>query len=219
MVYKSIFRTALLLVIFPLFTFGQTLQKTWESLPGLDGGAVLQFETDGNRLYALTYGGIYSSQNDGETWALLEGSRNVADFGAQLEVEAGVFYVLKGNGVLLRSLNNGATWKAVLQAPYPIDAPGGRPEGMMAIGDTLLVISALGIYPNPSFGQSTLSSPTFITEKIFLRVFDTAGKLMKEQTLPPGQSWDIQLNLPAGIYLWQIAAPEGVYTLKWLKNN
>jgi len=175
MVYKSIFRTALLLVIFPLFTFGQTLQKTWENLPGPDGGAVLQFETDGNRLYALTYGGIYGSQNDGETWVLLEGSRNVADFGAQLEVEAGVFYVLKGNGVLLRSLNNGATWKAVLQAPYPIDAPGGRPKGMMAIGDTLLVISALAIYRSANQGntwQESLVPPFYFSQqfKSFARV-------------------------------------------------
>ncbi len=154
MICKTFFRIAILLPFFSASANSQTLQSKWENLPGPDGGNVLQFETDGNMLYALTRGGIYKSQNDGETWALLEGSRNVADRFAKFEADAGVLYVLNGDGILSRSRDMGATWKSVLQKPYPVDVPGGRPTGFFVMGDTVIALTVITIYRSVNQGDT-----------------------------------------------------------------
>ena len=78
---------------------------------------------------------------------------------------------------------------------------------------------SFGLYPNPSPGQSTLSSSMFFTEKIALRVLDVSGKLLQEQSLPPGQSWDVSVDLPNGMYIWQLITAQGSFCIKWVRQG
>ncbi len=165
----------IILVFLSTTSVAQTFQKNWENLSGPDGGSILQFETDGEMLYALTYGGIYKSQNAGETWTLLQGSRNVADFSAKLEVTNGLLYVMKGTGEILRSRDLGANWKYVLQEPYSIDSTEAAPNGMIAFGDTLLVITPLGIYR--SLDQGETWNTAIVPEYFFAQNFKGFAKI------------------------------------------
>lgn len=132
----------------------QNFQTQWENLPGPFGGSIIQFDTDGNGLYALTRGGIYKSQNAGETWDLLEGSRNIVGTSSTFEAEDGVLYVLSRSGVLVRSRNEGKTWVTVLQKPFPVDLAAGAPIGFTVLGDTIVALTPITIYRSVNQGDT-----------------------------------------------------------------
>lgn len=48
----------------------------------------------------------------------------------------------------------GATWKPILQKPYPIDVPGGRPTGFFVLGDTVIALTAIAIYHSVNQGET-----------------------------------------------------------------
>ena len=173
MIFKSFPLIAFLLVFFSISGFAQNFLSTWENLPGPDGGSILQFETDGDMLYALTLGGIYESRNAGEDWDLLQGSRNVANFSAQLEAEAGVLYVLTG-GVLSRSRDMGKTWKILLQEPYPLDSME-RPKGIFVNKDTLISITSTAIYQSENQGNTWQKST--VPDNFFVQRFKSFAKV------------------------------------------
>jgi len=77
------------------------------------------------------------------------------------------------------------------------------------------------LYPNPGTGEALrLTSDPFFTEDLHLRVFDAAGRLVREQVLPPGQNWALNLPaLPAGMYLLQIESSKYLTTLKWIRQR
>lgn len=76
------------------------------------------------------------------------------------------------------------------------------------------------LYPNPGSGEPLqLQSEQFFDEPLQLRVFDAAGRLTYEQTLPPGQIWTPDMSpLPAGMYFFQIETSQFRTVLKWLRH-
>ncbi len=174
MYIKSISPLLVLFTFCTIATFAQVPVKSWENLSGPDGGNILQFDTEDGILYALTYGGIYKSENAGETWSFLEGSRNVADRFSKLEVEAGVLYVLTGKSAISRSLDMGATWKTILQKSMLIDSFPAGSSGMIAYGDTILAISASTIFRSTNRGDTWQS--TQVPDNYFAQSFKGFAK-------------------------------------------
>lgn len=77
------------------------------------------------------------------------------------------------------------------------------------------------LYPNPGSGETLqLASDQFFTEALLLRVFDAAGRLVHEQTLPPGQFWkpDVPV-LPGGMYALQVKSANSLTALKWIRQR
>lgn len=137
-----------------LFVSTQSVHAQWQNLSTPFGGSVLQFEEDGNDLYALTYGGIYKSANAGGHWSQLGDTRHLGWEAIQLEVSTGTFYVLTQAGTVKRSTDSGMTWQTVMARPYPLPAPGERLLHIFAAGDTVLIGSVLSIYRSVDQGNT-----------------------------------------------------------------
>lgn len=77
------------------------------------------------------------------------------------------------------------------------------------------------LYPNPGSGETLqLSSDQFFAEALLLRVFDAAGRLVREQTLPPGKNWTLDLSaLSTGVYLLQFNADKYLPVMKWIRQR
>ncbi len=72
--------------------------------------------------------------------------------------------------------------------------------------------------PNPSPSEVKLTADVFFTENLHLRVFDAAGRLIRDTDLLPGNQWDFDFaDLAAGLYFWQVQTPLGTTVLKWVK--
>ncbi|MDX1910309.1 MAG: T9SS type A sorting domain-containing protein [Saprospiraceae bacterium] len=216
MKYTQLLLVHLILVILVTSLHSQPLLPKWKNLNGPDGGCILHFETDGSQLYALTKGGVFTSQNAGESWKLLDGPRNLIKFGGQLVVEQGVLYLLNEYGICLRSRNAGASWTSVLQPPFLIDEPLGKPQKIHAIGDTIIVASALGIYRSVNQGDTweiaTVPYDYYALEiKDFVQIgqdiFLTYGKVILKST-DGGSTW--KKNYVSGFTFADITATDSV---------
>ncbi len=104
----------------------------------------------------------------------------------------------------------GTAEAGIFHAPLTLQAP--IPENPVA---------HFSLYPNPGTGEALrLASDPFFTEDLHLRVFDAAGRLVREQVLPPGQNWTLNLPaLPAGMYILQVEASKYLTTLKWIRQR
>ncbi len=144
--------------------------------------------------------------------------------------------VTYGRGLYYASLQAPELWY-----PYQPQLPAVSPRSLHLAGNEIWVGTAeagifrsplhlrmpespaphFSLYPNPGAGEALhLTSDQFFTEDLHLRVFDTAGRLVREQVLPPGQNWTLNLPaLPAGMYMLQIEASKYLTTLKWIRQR
>ena len=80
------------------------------------------------------------------------------------------------------------------------------------------VISAFSIYPNPIIGSATISFSVAESQKISIKIFDMAGRLVKTLVNTPLQQgnyqlvWDANNNdgyaVPAGVYFLKMISPQ-----------
>lgn len=152
----------------------------WQYIPGPNGGSIENFDTDGSALYALTHTGIYRSDDEGYQWQLLPHSLNTTRDKHQLRVENGVFYALNSAGALNRSDDQGASWKAILQKPFPFDFETERLQRLFVKGDTLLVGSFFGIYRSTDRGQSWKPVAELVPA-YFVSIFEFKNELFAAQ--------------------------------------
>jgi hypothetical protein len=75
---------------------------------------------------------------------------------------------------------------------------------------------SLNLYPNPSNGHMTLSSDLFLTEYSPFTLHDATGKVVAERELPPGNRWDLDFDLPQGVYFLRMLTQNGVVGKKWV---
>jgi len=141
-----------LLLLALLCSFRSAAQ--WQHVPGPDGGLVINLDTDGHTLYALTLNSIFRSNDEGYHWQVLEGSFSAGRTIDRLVVENGVFYGKNTAGEVLRSRDEGKTWQAVLKTAYPITIPDDYFYKVFAMGDTVLVSSKFTIYRSVDGGDN-----------------------------------------------------------------
>lgn len=142
------------LLSFTLLLCSLSLAAQWQHIPGPEGGHVINLDTDGSQLYALTTTNIFRSDDEGYHWQVLEGSHHAGRTIGRLVAENGVFYGKNTDGEVLRSNDGGKTWKVVLKKPYPITAPGEVLHEVFAKGDTVLVSSEFTIYRSVDRGET-----------------------------------------------------------------
>ncbi len=143
-----------LLLSLSLLLWSLRLAAQWQHIPGPDGGLVINLDTDGSLLYALTTTSIYRSDDEGYHWQVMEDSHQAGRTIDRLVAENGVFYGKNADGEVLRSSDEGKTWQAVLKKPYPITAPGEVLHEVFAKGDTVLVSSEFTIYRSVDRGET-----------------------------------------------------------------
>ncbi|MFN0214858.1 MAG: T9SS type A sorting domain-containing protein [Saprospiraceae bacterium] len=148
---RSIFFT--LCLSFQILTLVAQVPE-WDHIPGPDDGGIENFDLDGTALYALSRSGIYRSDDEGYHWQLLSPSLSTTRDKRQLRAEKGVFYALNYVGSLVRSDDQGGSWKPVLQKPFPNDFENERLQQIFVKGDTLLVGSWSTIYRSTNRGET-----------------------------------------------------------------
>lgn len=131
----------------------QSAQAQWINIPTREAASPVNFDTDGDDVYVLTSGGVYKSTDRGDHWNLVEGSRPFGIAGIQLQVDAGVIYILNSKGELHKTEDQGAHWLTIMSKPYPIPAPGERISRIFVAGDTVLVGSKFTIYRSVDRGE------------------------------------------------------------------
>ena len=82
------------------------IQAEWIPLPGTEGWGVNAIETDGRRLYAATWEGVYISLDNGDTWRSTEPQHGVSAIAISRDVVYAATF-LRG---VFRSDSPGETW-------------------------------------------------------------------------------------------------------------
>lgn len=132
---------------------GVNWQKANEGMPA--GGAVLEMLTDGDTVYAGTRDGLYSTQDNGDTWTKLMGGNEYADYGWiwGIAVQDGKLFISATYDHFDTTIfrRDGQTWTAV---------DSGLPEnltfvfGLTSSGDNLLAGTSEGIYYSTDDGEN-----------------------------------------------------------------
>ncbi|MFN0037670.1 MAG: T9SS type A sorting domain-containing protein [Saprospiraceae bacterium] len=166
-------------LVFKLLTLSAQA-PAWQHIPGPDGGGVENFDMDGSALYALTRAGIYRSDDEGYHWKMLPRSLSTTRDKRQLRAENGIFYALDSKGSLLRSDDQGATWKPILQKPFPFDFETETLQQVFVKGDTLLVGSLFTIYRSTDRGETWTITADFAPAS-FVSIFEFKNELFAAQ--------------------------------------
>lgn len=167
----------------------------WQHIPGPDGGRVENFDLDGLTLYALSHSAIYRSEDEGYHWQLLPKSLGTTRDKRQLRVEKGVFYALSDEGSLVRSIDQGASWKPVLQKPFPFDFETEQLQHLFVKGDTLLVGSLFTIYRSVNRGETWTTTADLVPAS-FVSIFEFKNEIFAAQdryiyrSSDGGMSWE-----------------------------
>ena len=167
----------------------------WDHIPGPDGGDIQNFDLDGASLYALTHAGIYRSDDQGYHWQLLPHSLATTRDKRQLRAENGLFYALTSEGSLVRSEDQGKSWKSLLQKPFPFNFEKERLQRLFAKGDTLLVGSLFTIYRSTNRGENWTSTADLVPAS-FVSIFEFKNELFAAQdryiyrSSDGGMTWD-----------------------------
>lgn len=152
----------------------------WQHIPGPDGGSIVNFDLDGSSLYALTQAGIYRSEDEGYQWTLLPKSLTTTRGKYQLRADKGIFYALDEDGALVRSDDQGESWKPVLQKPFPFDFETEHLQQVFVKGDTLLVGSYFTIYRSVDKGESWTTTADLVPAS-FVSIFEYKNELFAAQ--------------------------------------
>lgn len=193
------------LLSFTLLLCSLSLAAQWQHIPGPDGGFVVNLDTDGSQLYALTTTNIFRSDDEGYHWQVLEGSHHAGRTVGRLVAENGVFYGKNSDGEVLRSSDGGKTWQAVLKRPYPITASAERLYNVFAQGDTVLVSSEFTIYRSVDRGETWAATSDLLGyrhENIFAsdqELFAWGGRYIYRSS-DGGQSWAQVFNIATNFH-------------------
>jgi photosystem II stability/assembly factor-like uncharacterized protein len=154
------------------------------------------------------------------------------DLTRRIYIQDGItFIVINGKGIFYSTDNTGRFYPMNPQPPYPyisslilkdnklwagtdgngiyvtdFKTPDNQPERSVN----------LNLYPNPSNGHMTLSSDLFLTEYSPFTLHDATGKVVAERELPPGNRWDLDFDLPQGVYFLRMLTQNGVVGKKWV---
>ena len=116
-------------------------------------GRVNALETDGRRLYAGTWNGVYISLDDGYTW----GSSEVKHTCTAIAIHQNTVYAgTHGNGVV-RSDNLGETWKPIndgLPLYEELDQYGRVEQILVTSSGTVITVTCLGTYTSTDRGET-----------------------------------------------------------------
>ena len=151
----------------------------WQHIPGPDGGEIVNFDLDGNVLYALTKNGIYRSDDEGYNWQLLPNSFGKTRDKSRLKVEKNIFYAME-QGDLYRSDDQGNYWKPILQKPFPMNFDQERLQQFFVKEDTVLVGSLFTIYRSTDRGETWTSTADMVPAS-FLSIFEFKNELFAAQ--------------------------------------
>ncbi len=151
----------------------------WQHIPGPDGGEIVNFDLDGNVLYALTQKGIYRSDDEGYNWQLLPNSFDKTRDKYRLKVEKDIFYAME-QGAMYRSDDQGNFWKPILQKPFPNNYDQEHLQQFFVKEDTVLVGSLFTIYRSTDRGETWTSTADMVPAS-FLSIFEFKNELFAAQ--------------------------------------
>ena len=213
---------------------------------GLDRGTGYPLYSDSTHVYRLFYKnynqavvGVWSFPES--SWSILPlidpvYGDTINGWDVRLFAGAGPLRLLGVNG---RGLYY-STMPENIWYPFKPDFPANSPSAVFYNGNELWVGTAgsgifrttlefkipespllkFSLYPNPASGAAlTLVSNLFLTESIRLRVFESTGRLVREEQLPPGQRWPLDGGgVAPGVYVFQCSSGKFSATVKWVKH-
>ncbi len=140
-----------LTLLFIALHFALNLFAQWQNIPVPDGGTAFCVQEENETVYALAYGGLYESTDEGKHWiALGPGLRGMYKF----RVSKGIFYgYVSSSNELYKSTDKAKTWKKVFEMGAPE-----RINDFWANGNNLIVLSSQKIYYSSDHGESWTTS-------------------------------------------------------------
>ena len=107
-----------------------SVAKSQEVLTELVGGSVLFLENSGNTIYAGTYGTVFKSTDEGDTWKDLPFDEGQF---SSIKVIGNEIYIGSSYGVIQHSSDNGSSWEK-----YNTDSlQGAGVSGFVKIGNKI----------------------------------------------------------------------------------
>ncbi|WP_020567139.1 T9SS type A sorting domain-containing protein [Neolewinella persica] len=201
--------------------------QTWTVGAGPANNSVDVFFIDADNGWVSDASTRYVTSDRGTTWTR-DTDRN-GGYDYTVRSQDGSILVSRfasgNNGEVARSRDNGATWDVIAFNCFSYRGGGITPDGRywFSTGDGFMVrhdleallvsnprieaASALHLraFPNPSTGAFTLELPV-VNEAATLDIFDGSGRLLQQQTVPPGRE---RVLLSLG------DVPTGVYLVRW----
>lgn len=138
-------------------------------------------------LISETWGGIYT--------------------GAQSRI---AFADLDNNGLLEIAVGNDRGGLQLFQTPLPALMPN-------AVQPEIAAAFSVKVFPNPTRNTLFFSRPDAGTAELEVSIYNAEGRLMR-QSRKSGVHWQEDLgDWPAGMYVWRVAGPDGVFSGKVIK--
>ncbi len=193
---------------------------SWTDIGGnLPNGYVFTLFLDGNTLYAGTTGGLYKTTSNGTTWTLMSGIP-VDTVNDVIEAAGFIYASSPGNGIYV-SNNGGTSWTATNGGLDTLSVVKLASDGTYIYAATRngvysMVIptgiksehqnSFVNIFPNPSNGSFTVSSPE--GENCLVEVSSLTGQILfKEKTAGGNKNIELK-NISKGIYIVTVYGSE-----------
>ena len=129
------------------------IRVEWIPLPGTEGWHVNALETDGRRLYAGTWNGVYISLDNGYTWNPTELNHSVNT----IAIDQNTLYAGGDSHGVFRSDNLGETWKPIndgLPLYEELDQYGRVEQILVTSSGTVITVTCLGTYTSTDRGET-----------------------------------------------------------------
>jgi Secretion system C-terminal sorting domain len=158
-------RQLLTTLLFSLFNVALVAQ--WTGFGHLEGGAIKDFCTEGNFIYALSNSCIYESSDEGEHWMALTASKNKVDNFTNIEVTPNAIYAFIADSALLyRSTDRGMSWQYLFGRVFPKNFLGQKISTFWALGDTVLAVTQHAMYRSINKGETWVVTGDFFLENV-----------------------------------------------------
>jgi hypothetical protein len=149
------------------FLFNVALVAQWTEFGHLEGGAIKDFCTEGNFIYALSNSCIYESSDEGEHWVALPASKNKVDNFTNIEVAPNAIYAFSADSALLyRSIDRGLSWQYLFGRVFPKNFLGQKISTFWVLGDTVLAVTQHAMYRSINKGETWTATGDFFLEKV-----------------------------------------------------
>lgn len=158
---------SLSILVFLLFGKALYNQTFWERTSGPEVGVAYDIEENAKgHIFAATSGGVYRTQNAGESWHFVSGSLGIVIMGDIAVSPNGHIVALTAGGLAYASRDDGDTWQQAGLTDMSLTSVAAGPDGELYVSGRINTANAFGVAESTDGGESWQILPASTSKTI-----------------------------------------------------